>query len=168
MKIEKPSLDQIWETWIRIGPANSLSYKMIQDTIRERVGPTFSRLLKEEEINWFQFLIHPFPGDQTNAYFHIRFSPTQDTEIDLPTYCTPQQKINVGQSIAGVNRALLKNNDIAEAWRIIGEQSAWIIEFIEAHKEDNGWIPVDQTVQFMHFFFNMLGLGLSGSIKLQF
>jgi len=170
--MEKPKLDQMWETWIKIGPKTGLTHKMFQDTIRNKIYPMVSRLKKQKIINWYQFLFHPYPPDQNNGYFHIRFSVLRDIEkiedLNLPEYCVSPKKIHVSTDISGINKALLKNEEIEEAWRMIGEQSEWIINLINIHKEETGWIPIDQFVQFMHFFMNMMGLGMTAKISMQF
>lgn len=51
-----------------------------------------------------------------------------------------------------------KLGDIAESWKLMGEQSEWVLTVLKGH-EENAQIPVNQLVQFMHFFMNMLGLG---------
>jgi hypothetical protein len=48
-------------------------------------------------------------------------------------------------------------NGVEDAWRILGEQSEWLMNMVNAHKE-NVEIPVPQFVQFMQFYFNMVGL----------
>jgi hypothetical protein len=52
----------------------------------------------------------------------------------------------------------LKNDDIEEGWRLVGEQSQWVIELINAYKEDA--LTIGQFTQFMHFFTNAVGLGM--------
>lgn len=169
--MEKPNLDQMWETWVRIGPRGNLTLKMFQDAIRNKIYPMVSRLKKEKKINWYHFLFHNYPRDPNNGYFHIRFSVMRNInkvdDLNLPKYCFSPKKVDPIRNIDGINKALLKNEEIAEAWRIIGEQSEWIINLINIHKEDIGWIPIDQIVQFMHFFMNMMGLGRSAKISIQ-
>ena len=170
MKMEKPNLNQTWETWIKIG-RRPVSFKQVQDTIRSKIGRTFPRLESDGIINWYQFLIHQYPRDPTNEYFHIRFSLRKNVkraDLDLPEYCVPPERIHLSRDISGVNKALLKNEDIDEAWRILGEQSEWIIDLINIHEDGTGWIPVDQFMQFMHFFMNMMRLGHQGRVTLSF
>jgi len=128
--------------------------------------------MNEETINWYHFLIHDYPRDPANWYFHIRFSVIGDIEklddLNLPKYCVSPEEIRPLRNIAGINKALLRNEEIEEAWKIIGEQSEWIVNLINIHKEDIGWIPIDQFVQFMHFFMNMMGLGHPAKISMTF
>lgn len=160
--MEKPDLERMWETRIKVGPKRNLTYKMFQDTIRHEIASTFPPLLEEGKIRWYHFLYHRYPEDESNAYFHIRFSPGP---IDLPEYCVATKKIDPLRGISGVNKSLLKNEEIEEAWRILGEQSQWIIGLINIHKEDKS-IPIKQIVKFMHFYTNMLWLGNQCRIKI--
>jgi hypothetical protein len=61
------------------------------------------------------------------------------------------------ESITGIDKASLKNEDIEEAWRIIGEQSEWVLEMLSVHKDDTGVTPYE-IAQFLHFFDNMTQL----------
>ena len=81
---------------------------------------------------------------------------------------TRKVKVGLVENIAGINKSLLKNEEIEEAWRIIGEQSEWIINLVNIHKEDIGWVPITQFVQFMHFFMNMMGLGHRAALTSMF
>lgn len=159
--MEKPNLEQMWHTYVKIG--SPISFKKIQDTIRFKIYPMISRLKSDGIINWYHFLIHPNPKDRFNKYFHIRFSVIKDIDrvddLQLPEYCASTKKIDPIQTISGINKDLLKNEEIEEAWRLIGEQSEWIMNMINIHKENIGWIPIEQFIQFMHFFMNMMGLG---------
>jgi len=156
----------MWETRIKIG---RLTLKNVQAAIRQKMAPTFPRLLEEGSINWYHFLIHPCPSsvdpDPRNACLHVRFSPGGKS-VDLPEYCEATKKIAPLPGISGVNKYLLKNEEIEEAWRIIGEQSQWVVNLINIHRDDTGWIPIDQIVQFMHFYSNMLGLGNQIYVKI--
>ena len=162
-KMEKPNLNRMWNTWVQICPWPNLTYKRIQDTIRHRIYPTFTGLKNDGTINWYHFLIHPYPEDTANAYFHIRFSVTEDianpNDLNLPDYCVSTDKLNPQnlRKIAGIDESLLINEDIAEAWRIIGEQSEWFLEMLSIHKEDVDIAP-QQIKQFLHFYANMAQL----------
>jgi hypothetical protein len=57
-----------------------------------------------------------------------------------------------------VEQVKLKNESYEESWRILGEQSEWILNMVKAHKKDVN-ISEENIIQFMHYFLNMLGLG---------
>ena len=166
--MEKPNLNQMWETWVKIGPKANSTLKTFQDAIRNKIYPMVSSLMNKDIINWYHFLHHSYPRDPNNLYFHIRFSAMRNIkkvdDFNLPEYCVSTEKIEPIKNISGISKALLKDEEIEEAWRIIGEQSEWIINLINIHKEDIGWIPINQFVQFMHFFMNMMGLGHRATI----
>jgi hypothetical protein len=53
--------------------------------------------------------------------------------------------------------SLLKHEGIEEIWRIIGEQSAWLLETLNAYKEDID-IPPLHITEFLHYYSNMTQL----------
>jgi len=150
----------MWETWIKIGPGNSLTSDMFQESIRNKIYPMVSDLENRKVINWYHFLFHPYPQDPNNGYFHLRFSVSENIkevdDIELPPYCVSTKKIDPIRDIGGINKTLIRNEEIEEAWRLIGKQSEWVIDLVRVHKEE---IPIAQFVQFMHFFMNMMSLG---------
>jgi hypothetical protein len=162
--MQKPDLDRIYQIWITIdNPKGQILFNNALDTLKSQVSEVISILKKKKLITWYQFLIHGRKND-SNLYFHIRFSlrkgVTSKAFLDnLPKYCLYPEQIkreNV-ESINGVFKQLLNNEEIEQAWRIIGEQSEWIINLISIHKDGN--IPIQHFVQFMHYYLNMMGLG---------
>ena len=149
----------MWRTWIKIEIVNQSPFKSFQDTIRMKIYPLL-QLQKNGQINWFYFLFHPKPDDPTNFYFDIVFTTDKvNPNSFLPEYCISTEKINPLNSIYGIDVGLLKDADIGEAWKIIGEQSEFIINFVRSHKADTE-IHARQIAQFMHFFMNPLGYGM--------
>jgi hypothetical protein len=152
--------------WIKIGvPQGSYQdwFTKITNTIKSQVSSVVSVLETKKMIDWYCFLIHPKEGDNLNAHFHLVFSlgeavESRDFLDSLPTYCLDPKHLDhgYGESISGIEKTLLKNDEIEEAWRIIGKQSEWIIDMVTIHK---GEIPIQQFVQFMHFYTNVMGLG---------
>lgn len=129
--------------------------------------PLISVLRQNGAIEWYSFLRHdrdsgvPTTADDGCAYFHVRIAFAEDVDpesvlVSLPDYCTMTRKIRIEQihRIADIDRTLLKNEDIGEAWRIIGEQSECVLNMLTIHKPDVD-IPAIQMAQFLHFFANM-------------
>jgi hypothetical protein len=144
---------------VRIGSFEELTFKRIQDAIRYQMHE-ISELLNSEKINWFYFLVHPKPDDNANGYFDVVFTTDKEDPSEfLPEYCQDTKKIPPMNTILGIDVEILEQKDIAEAWRIIGEQSLFVIDLIRAHSKDST-IHQFQVAQFMHFFMNSLGLGL--------
>jgi len=157
-ELEKPDLNKMWRTWVEIGPKNQLTLKTFQDTIRHKMYP-ISQLQKTGEITWYYFLYHNKPDDPANEYFDTVFTTDRgDPKEFLPKYCVDTEKIPPIKKILGIDETILEGKDIAEAWRIIGEQSDFIIDLVRAHTE-NSEIHLRQITQFMHFFMNPLWLG---------
>jgi hypothetical protein len=169
--MQKPDLDRMWETYIRIGLPHEASLHQCINIIRSKIYPMISSLKNDGTINWYHFLIHENPDDKhdPNLYFHIRFDVKKNIsspdDLHLLDYCEKNmtKKVEPIREITGLPTSLLRNEEIEEAWRIIGEQAEWIIKMLNIHKE-NVEIPISQIIQFMHYFLNMLGLGHRGSL----
>ena len=153
--------------WIKIGVQQGSDqewFAKITNMIRTQVTDVVSVLENKKMIDWYYFLIHPKEGDGLNSYFDLVFSLGEGVESRdflnlLPSYCIDPKHLDRswGESISGIEKTLLKNDEIEEAWRIIGKQSEWIIDMIGIHKVVE--IPIQQFVQFMHFYTNAMGLG---------
>ncbi len=168
--MEKPDLDRMWETFIKIGIPQKTSLQQIIHIIRSKVHPMIYGLKQRKAINWYHFLVHdresgvPTTKDDNNLYFHIRVALKKDVKPkdfreSLPNYSVMTRPIEHRlESITGIDKSIIKNEEIEEVWRIIGEQSEWIINMLNIHKE-NIEMPIPQITQFMHFYLNMLGLG---------
>jgi hypothetical protein len=164
--MEKPDLNQMWETFVRLSWDDVPLGRHI-NIIREKIFPLLSDLEKKGIINWYCFLIYdrksgvPTSNDDNNPYIHIRFSLTREIAPKdfLPSYCVLTRKIPVAgvNTIAGIDKTLLKNEEIVEAWHIIGEQSECIFKMLDIFKEGIN-IPLNQIGQFLHFFANMTQL----------
>jgi len=164
--MQKPNLDRLWQVWIKIGIPQS-SYQDLSNsavnTIRTQVAEVVSILETRNVIDWYYFLIHGREND-VNLYFHCVFSLKDNVKSEeftslLPSYCLYPEHLGrgYGEAIAGINKGFLKDGEIEEAWRIIGKQSEWIIDLVRSHKD--GPLPVQQFIQFMHYYMNMMGLG---------
>ena len=165
--MEKPDLDSMWETFIKIPVENNqLGYSKLFSVIRTKIQPLISSLTEKKIINWYSFLIHdrhsgvPTTEDDNCPYFHVRISIQENVDSStlltlLPNFCTLTRKIEQTQkSISGINMSIITNEDISEAWRIIGEQCEWYLHLLAIHKNDVD-IPPQQIMQFLHFFANM-------------
>lgn len=164
--MHKPSLARMWETFIQL-PIEGLSFDSFVRKIRFELHPIVTELLDKNAIDWYCFLVHgkssgvPTTANDSHLYIHLRFSLKEAVDAAsvvkmLPPSCVMTAPIDIGriQSITGVDKSALKNEDIEEAWRIIGEQSEWVLDFFSAHKVD-ATISPHQTSQFLHFFDNM-------------
>jgi len=169
--MEKPNLDRTWEAYIRIGPPQTATVQQVFGLIRSKLRPMLSCMKTDKMIKWYCFLIHGSrTKSDTNLYFHIRFEPKDGIDdVDsvneiLPVYCEKELTAKFtdvegkAREISGIERSLVKNEEIEEVWRILGEQSEWLMNMLSIYREDVE-IPVGQITQFMHFYLNMLGLG---------
>jgi hypothetical protein len=102
----------------------------------------------------------PTSDDDRAPYFHIRFEfKGADASKFLPDYCVMTRKTGRIENILGIDRSLLKKGQIEEAWRVIGEQSEWVLNMLDIYKE-YGEGPLEQITQFLHYYFNMLQLSV--------
>ena len=176
--MEKPDLNRMWETFIRIGLSSETSFiERVYDTIRFKAYPLIADLKQKQIINWYCFLRHdrnsgvPTTEDANNQYVNIRVALKEDAKSEvflesLPDYCVMTRKIErrrVEQISIGRGRMFdtspLKSEEIEEVWRIIGEQSEWLINLLNKYKE-NVIIPVEHIGQFLHYYSNMTCLGI--------
>lgn len=164
--MQKPNLERLWRVWIKIGqPQNDqMLFSIAASIIKSQISEAVTILEGQEMIDWYYFLIHGKNDDPNNAYFDVVFSVREDKKFEdfvkaLPIYCLNPEQLakGFGDSISGLTKSQLKNDEIEEAWKIIGEQSEWVIRMLASHKD--GDISIQQYVQFMHFYMNMMGLG---------
>ncbi|MCJ7634669.1 hypothetical protein MUP77_20050 [Candidatus Bathyarchaeota archaeon] len=172
--MQKPDLDRLWRIWIKIGlPQQTVEamFSNVASMIRSQVTEVVSILETKKMIDWYYFLIHGKDNDPSNFYFDVIFSvregvASEDFVKALPDYCLDPKHLEheFGESISGIKKELLKNGKIDEAWRIIGEQSEWIIHMVNVHKD--GELTIPQFIQFMHFYMNTMGLGHLSRLQL--
>ncbi len=170
--MEKPNLDRLWETFIRFSWEELSSGKYI-DLIRDKVAYTISMLKAKGGVGWYCFWIHdkasgvPTTEDDEYLYFHIRFEITKHVSpVDiLPIYCVLTRQVEpkwvksvaIDGNGAEFDVSLLRDARIEEVWRLIGEQSEWLLYLLDRFK-DNTTIPVSHIKGFMNQFTDMTAL----------
>ncbi len=168
--VQKPDLNRMWETFIKIGL--EIRYDNLYDLIRFKIHPMISDLRQRGIIDWYCFLIHnrtsgvPTTEDDKNAYWHIRFTVSKDVNPKdfLPNYCCKTRKVKSEwvkdisiSRIEVMDKSLFVNGKIEEAWKIIGEQSEWLLDLLDIYKEEVKITP-KQVLPFLHYFANMTQL----------
>jgi hypothetical protein len=171
----RPDMDRMWETFVRIPNENGkFRFDALFNTIRFKVSALVTQRKSEGVINWYCFLVHdqtsgvPTTHGDTNPYFHIRMALDKSYQHsfpkNLPEYCVMTRKIekkwveNISITREMVfDVALLKHESIEEVWRIIGEQSEWLLKTFDAYKE-NVSIPPLHIIEFLHYYSNMTQL----------
>lgn len=170
VNMEKPNLERMWETFIKL-PEN-ITYELLFETIRKQIYPLVSKLINDGIINWYCFLIHgkntgvPTTTDDSNVYFHIRLGLKEDIDLTshLTSYCVMTRKIDpswvknisIGKDLV-YNTKLMKDESIEEVWRLIGEQSEWLINLLNSFKDSIN-VPYPYVGQFLHYYANMTQL----------
>jgi hypothetical protein len=171
-KVEKPDLNKLWETFIRFSWDDLSSGRQI-DTIREKVVPTISILKAKGHVDWYCFLINnrnsgvPTSEDDEDLFFHIRFALEKHINpVDiLPNYCVLTRKvepawvktISIDNKGTQFDASLFKEESIEGVWKILGEQSEWLLNLLSAFKE-NVTIPANYIERFLHYYTDMPGL----------
>jgi hypothetical protein len=169
-----PVLD---DAWLAARGVESIS-PIVFRHLRDEVLPLVRRLEHEEGLVWFFFLIHdrasgvPTTPDDKGLYIHMRMEfvrrgPDFDLSMLLPPEWSMTRRAELPGEIAGVD-AMAFNGDVGRAWRLMGEQSAWLVRLVEAHAEiyDSGK-PIDELTyvrhakQFLHFLANMCQMRVS-------
>jgi hypothetical protein len=170
--MNKPDLDRLWETFIRFSWSDLSSGGHI-GLIRDKVASTISVLKAKGNVGWYCFVIHdknsgvPTSEDDDYLYFHIVFSlEKRINPVDvLPIYCVLTRKvdsedaksISVNNSGAEFDVSLFKDESIEEVWRLIGEQSEWLLNLLSAFKE-NVNIPASYIKRFLNHYTDMTAL----------
>ena len=170
--MEKPDLDRLWETFIKFSWSDLSSGGHI-GLIREKVASTISVLKAKGNTGWYCFFIHdknsgvPTSADDDYLYFHIMFAlEKRINPVDvLPIYCVLTRKvdsegaksISINNSGAKFDVSLLKDESVEEVWRLIGEQSEWLLNLLSAFKE-NVNIPASYIKRFLNYYTDMTAL----------
>ena len=170
--MEKPDLNRLWETFIRF-TWDELSSGAHIGLIREKVGYTITMLKAKGDVGWYCFWIHdknsgvPTTPDDEYLYFHIRFEIKKHVSpVDiLPVYCVMTRQVEpewvkaVSVDARGTpfNVSLLRDESVEQVWRLIGEQSEWLLNLLDRFK-DNSSIPVNHIQGFLNQFTDMTAL----------
>lgn len=173
--MQQPNLDRMYETFIKIGEM-PITYSVLYEIIKTKLLPTVGQLKRDGDIEWYSFLICgkksgvPTNSDDENSYFHLRFSLPENSDRNtvvklLPDYCLMTRKVErtsvesvpIGNGGMMHNPSLFKQEKIEEVWRIIGEQSEFILNVFNSFK-DNVEIPPQEIGAFLHYCHNMVAM----------
>ncbi len=155
-----PAPDRAFETFIKINEGDDCLR-----VLQQKVKPLIEELIRAQKIRWYCFLVHdrscgvPTTPDDVANYWHLRMeaAPQADPDplmVSLPDFCVMTQRLYFGEGIGGIDNSLLKEGRIMEVWRIIGEQSEWMLRMLDIHSGEG--MPLKRQVgQFLHYFANM-------------
>ena len=177
-----PDLSRVYHTFCAIPdiPGNDVHSNVltVRRFIRNEVRCLIDELTGACFIKWFGFHVH-CEGQYTGAGntgpigIHVRFELEADhtfnevaVRLDMLGW-ESSQKYPVDMSfISGINaqrfegdtdivqEGQLRDNDIAYAWKAIGEASEWVLDVLSAYDLDP--VPVCQVRQHTHFIENLL------------
>lgn len=152
-----PVADPAWLTSRGVEPESP----SILLCVRDRVLPLVRKLESHHVLTWYSFLIHdrssgvPTADDDRGLYIHLRLC-VPDLNVNLAAVLPPEwvmtRRTPPSEVIAGIEPAVL---DAAQAWRLIGQQSVWLLALLESMPSADGFELVKHVRQFLHLFANM-------------
>ncbi len=165
-------MNRMWETFIRFS-WNELSSGAHIGLIRDKVGYTISMLKAKGNVDWYCFWIHdrstgvPTSSDDGYLYFHIRFELKKHVNpVDIvPIYCIMTRKVerewvslfSIDDKSTPFDISLLRHSSVEEVWRLIGEQSEFLLNLLDSFK-DNANIPASHIRRFLNHFTDMTAM----------
>jgi len=162
--MQLPDLNRIVDTYVPVS-ANDLPAYLNQ--LQRDILPHIRKLQADGHLRWFSFLRHdasqlagrePLDG---RVFIHLRLEPATDLNPQvfiklLPAHFLKPQHVSALSAISGLDGSILRDDNWAQAWKIFGEASEWILCLLEGHKKEPS---LQQIVQFLHFITNPLMLG---------
>ena len=94
----------------------------------------------------------PTTEDDSSEYVHLRLALRSGVELTPPPGWLMTRRTSLPDTIPGVDCALI---GAERAWRLIGDQSAWLLDLVEALGLANDVATVRNVRQFLHYFANM-------------
>jgi hypothetical protein len=131
--------------------------------LRTKLSPLIRTLQEKKLISWYSFVLHqsgksgvPTAPDDTGLDIHMRLelAPLVDENTlrgKLPDYCLKTQMMEGPHphEISGIDAARMRDGEVANAWRVFGESSQWVLDMLDAHKPDER-VPLEHIAQFLH------------------
>jgi len=168
--MDVPDLARVCETFLRIGASDDLRLGRHVDTLRADVLPLVRALQSEGLIDWYCFLIHqrpevPVPEGDDDFFWHVRLELQVDRSFRELTEALPEafemtRMVERKRLLAmsGLDESKFVGG-IQDAWRVLGEQSEWLLRTLEAHKSRVTTAELSvQLGQYLHYFANMTSL----------
>lgn len=132
--------------------------------LRTKLSPLVSTLQEKKLISWYSFVLHesgrsgvPSAPDDTGLDIHVRLelAPLVDETTlrgELPEYCrkTQMMKGPHPRALSGIDTTRMRDDKVANAWRVFGESSQWVLDMLDAHKSDEQ-VPLEHAAQFLHY-----------------
>ncbi len=144
----EPDLSRIVESFVRVGPADEPHGWQHLVLLRTVVGPVVKELRAKGLIGWFSFLIHsgsngvPTQSSDRDTFWHLRMELLHGCDLaallcELPgTFEMTQQADRALLEAMSVPDPDLLVAGIGGAWRILGDQSALVLNMLDAYRVD--------------------------------
>lgn len=167
-----PNTEMVVETFIPVPITSQVTtlqlWQQYVSILRTKVSPLVKNLKGSKLISWYSFLLHnrasgvPSTPDDVGLYIHLRvelapFIQENQVRKALPDYCQ-MTRIMPGphpHPISGLDASFMKDGDIAQAWKVLGESSEWVLSMLDAHAPDQD-LPLQHLAQFLHFIGNQV------------
>ncbi len=173
--MQTPNLNRVYGSFFKIEDGeNHIS------VLRTKVSPLIERLKADNIIGWYAFHFHerkqynPEPknrSEEKGIHFRLELlngKTVEDLITVLPDYCE-DPILGIEKDISGItvgtgkkhliSRESLKNSNISDAWKVIGEASEWVLNLLDSYKTEvfnNHEIYNGQIIQHIHFIMNLL------------
>jgi hypothetical protein len=144
------------------------------DLLRTVVAPLVRNLQTQGQVRWYSFLVHnqqsgvPTEPNDTRLFVHLRMELVGGVDeasfiSRLPTSCLMTRKMQESKppSLDTVDISYLKDSQVAEGWRILGESSEWVLSILDAH-DPLKKVPLQNVAQFLHYTGNQLMVSVVG------
>lgn len=161
--MELPDLHRIVDTYFPVTSVDSPAYL---NQLKRDLLPHIRKLQSDGHLRWFSFLLHGArhldgrEPEDGRSFIHIRLEPASSLTLEefielLPDHFCNPQPVSLSD-IRGLDGSMLHDDNWANAWKIHGEASEWVLCLLELHKDDPS---LQQMIQFLHFITNPLMLG---------
>jgi len=167
-----PDLNRIIETFIPI-PIDSQKnpiavWQDYADLLRTTVAQIIRERREQNQIRWYSFLVHnqqsgvPTTPNDARLFVHLRMELASGVDegvfiAKLPPTCLMAGKMQVPTppSLDTIDITFLKNSNVSEGWKILGESSEWVLSMLDSH-DTHTKVPPQNVAQFLHYIGNQL------------
>jgi hypothetical protein len=152
------------------------SAPIVLKLLQLEVVPLIRRLEDEQLIDLVDnsfFLVHaygsgvPTTSDDRGAYIHLRLyfheAHKNISHLFSNKWAMLTPVLDESDEIAGIDRKLLKNRSVGTIRELLRLQSRWVLELLEAYRDDvDPVLLLGQVRQNLHFFANMCQIKIMG------
>lgn len=165
--MSSPELDRVVETYVRICPQSEALQNRHLAVLRGVIAPSLASLRSAGLVDWFCFLIHgtangvPAELGADDVYWHLRIAPPPTLRVSslVEAIQPPFEGTRVADPAVLRNVSFpspnLLRNDALTVWQLLGAQSEWLLNVLDAYGDASDEDVREGVAQFLHYFFNM-------------